>query len=114
MMERLSGLSPFDQFIELLRIFQSLAESRETELLHESPFRNQHIRKTMERMEMLYRFIEAHFGDPIDLEEVAVLCHMTKAAFCRYFKQQTRLTFSEFLNHYRSTKPSVYCLRMSR
>ena len=101
MMEGLSGLSSFDQFLEVLRIFQCLAESTETELLHATPVSNQHTRKTMERMEMLYRFIEAHYGDPIELEEVAVLCHMTKAAFCRYFKQQTRLTFTEFLNHYR-------------
>jgi AraC-like DNA-binding protein len=35
------------------------------------------------------------------VNEVAALCHLTTAAFCRYFKKSTHYTFTDFLNHYR-------------
>ena len=50
---------------------------------------------------MLYRFIDEHYQRKLEIAEVAALCHMTEAAFCRYFKTMTRLTFTDFLNHYR-------------
>ena len=101
MLEGLFSLKPFEQFLEVLRIFQRLAESGETRLMHEAPVRSVFSRKVVERQAMLMHFIETNYGREITVGEAASLCHMTKVAFCRYFKQQTRLTFTEFLNHYR-------------
>jgi len=50
---------------------------------------------------LLYRFIDENYQRKIEISEVAAFCHMTEAAFCRYFKKMTRLTFTDFLNHYR-------------
>ncbi|AEI51760.1 helix-turn-helix transcriptional regulator [Runella slithyformis] len=101
MLQRLSELSSFEQFLELLRLFQVLAESTEITLLHEAPVKNQHNKKSRERLNRLYQFIDENYQRKITVEEVAELCHMTKIAFCRYFKQTTHLTFTAFLNHYR-------------
>jgi AraC-like DNA-binding protein len=101
MLKALSLLPPFEQFLEVLRLFQLLATSIEIELLHDAPVKNQHTKKAQERLKQLYAFIETNYQRKIEVDEAAALCQMTKEAFCRYFKQMTRLTFTEFLNHYR-------------
>lgn len=100
-LQRLHLLPPFEQFLEVLRVLQLLANSPEKTLLHEAPVKNQYSKKAQERLKLLYRFIDEHFQRKIEIEEVAALCNMTEAAFCRYFKKMTRLTFTDFLNHYR-------------
>ncbi|MCC6462586.1 MAG: helix-turn-helix domain-containing protein [Saprospiraceae bacterium] len=102
--ERLKGLHrlpPFEQFLEVLQIFQLLATSHEYELLHPEPVKNQYNRKEHERVKHLYRFIDEQYQRKIEIAEVAALCHLTEAAFCRYFRKMTRLSFTGFLNHYR-------------
>lgn len=101
MIKNLPDLPQFEQLLEVLRLFQLLANSNEITLLHTTPVKNQHNKKLQERLQLLYRFIEENYQRKIEIDEVADLCHMTKIAFCRYFKQTTHLTFTAFLNHYR-------------
>ena len=42
-----------------------------------------------------------NYQKEIDVNEVARLCQLTTAAFCRYFKKSTHHTFTDFLNHFR-------------
>ncbi|PWK28651.1 AraC-like DNA-binding protein [Arcicella aurantiaca] len=93
--------SNFEQFLEILNIFQHLANTQDYELLHEKPVENQYNKKDQERIKRLYQFIDEHYQRKIDLQEVAELSNLSEAAFCRYFKKMTKLTFVEFLNHYR-------------
>lgn len=101
MIKNLPFLSQFEQFLEILRIFQLLASSTEITLLHDAPVKNAYNKKSQERLQLLYQFIQDNYQRKIELEEAANLCYMTKIAFCRYFKLTTHLTFTEFLNHYR-------------
>lgn len=101
MLKNLHALPNFEQLLEVLRIFQILGNSTEIELLHDEPVKNQYNQKSQIRLKLLYRYIDENYNRKIEIEEVADLCNMTKAAFCRYFKQITHLTFIEFLNHYR-------------
>lgn len=94
-------LPPFEQFLEVMRTLQLLANSPEMELLHQAPVRNQYNKKAQARLKLLYKFIDENYQRKIEIAEVAALSHMTAAAFCRSFKQMTRLTFTDFLNHYR-------------
>ncbi|MCA0230079.1 MAG: AraC family transcriptional regulator [Bacteroidetes bacterium] len=100
-MRHLAGLPPFEQFLEILKILQRLANASDITLLHDQPVENQYTKKDQERLKRLYGFIDEHFHHKIEMEEVASLCHLSIPAFCRYFKKMTRLTFTEFLNHYR-------------
>ncbi len=94
-------LPHFQQFLALLDILQLLATATDFKLLHSEPVKNQYTRKDQERLQRLYRFLDEHYQRKIEITEVAELCHFTNAAFCRYFKKMTRLTFTKFLNHYR-------------
>jgi AraC-like DNA-binding protein len=70
-------------------------------LLHDKPFENLYNNKEQLRLKVVYKFIENNYQRAVSIEEIAKLTHLSKAAFCRYFKKMTRLTFTEFLNQYR-------------
>lgn len=58
------------------------------------------------RLDDVFKFTLENYQRPIQLEEVAEVVHMNKAAFCRYFKQHTRKTYLNFLNEIRLQKAS--------
>jgi AraC-like DNA-binding protein len=100
-LKSLSALPHFQQLLELLYIFQLLAISTEYSLLQSRPITNASLLKQQQRMHRIYHFIETHYQQPIDVKEMAQMTHLTTAAFCRYFKKTTHLTFTDFLNQYR-------------
>ncbi|CAH0997095.1 HTH-type transcriptional activator RhaR [Emticicia aquatica] len=100
-LKELSELTQFEQFLEILSIFQFLANTQDYVLLHEKPVENQYNKKDQERIKRLYQFIDENYQRKIELHEVADMSNLSEAAFCRYFKKMTRVTFTEFLNHYR-------------
>lgn len=107
---KLPSLSHFEQFLEILSIFQILANDENMELLHTNSFENQYTKKDQERMKRLYQFIDENYERKIDIQEVANLSNLSDPAFCRYFKKMTRLTFTEFLNHYRINQAKKFLL----
>jgi AraC-like DNA-binding protein len=100
-LKKLHRLGYFEQFLEVLSILQLLSESTEKELLHNHPVENPHTLKEQGRLKTIYQFLDDNYQRKIELSEVATLSNLTNAAFCRYFKRMTKLTFTEFVNHYR-------------
>jgi AraC-like DNA-binding protein len=49
----------------------------------------------------VFDYVMLNFPREIRLDTVADVAHMSPTAFCRYFKQRTRKTFSRFLNEVR-------------
>jgi len=103
-------LNEFDRFLELLSIFNLLANAEDTTFLHVNDFANKFSKKEHERLNRVYAFVEQSYKRPISLKEVAELTNYSKAAFCRFFKQMTKLTFVEFLNNYRINQAKRYLL----
>lgn len=100
-LKEIHHLPNFEQFIEVLSLFQMLATSNEKTFLHELPFDDFYNNKEQNRLKIVYVFIENNFQRNITIDEMGQLTHLSKAAFCRYFKKMTRLTFTEFLNQFR-------------
>ena len=100
-LKRLAALPHFQQLLELLGIFQQLATSQEYTMLHCRPVTHASMLKEQQRMQHIYHFIESHYHHNINVHDVAKLTHLTTAAFCRYFKKTTHLTFTDFINQYR-------------
>ncbi|MDI6034322.1 AraC family transcriptional regulator [Flavobacterium sp. LB2P84] len=100
-LQKIHLLSQFEQFIEVLSLFQILSTSNEMTFLHNKPFENLYNNKEQLRLKVVYKFIEENYQRAVSIEEISHLTHLSKAAFCRYFKKMTRLTFTEFLNQYR-------------
>jgi len=100
-LKKIPAQAHFDQLISLLHIFHLLAKSEEVEVLKVQPIASASILKRQQRLHKIYHFIEVNYQKNIDVNEVAEMCHLTTAAFCRYFKKSTHHTFTDFLNHYR-------------
>lgn len=100
-------LQPFEQFLEILGLFQTMAKATDFELLHTKPIENQHNKREQDRIKNIYQFIDERFQQKININEVANLSNLSKAAFCRYFKKMTKLTFTEFINHYRVNQAKI-------
>ncbi|GAB4042744.1 AraC family transcriptional regulator [Spirosoma litoris] len=100
-LESLPNRPPFERLMALLLIFQQLATSQEAVSLHGKPITNAYNLSEQQRLKRLYQFIEDNYQRKFELAEVASLTNLTTAAFCRYVKRMTRLTFTQFLNQYR-------------
>ncbi|MEL6916899.1 MAG: AraC family transcriptional regulator [Bacteroidota bacterium] len=100
-LKKLVALPPFQQFLEVLHIFEILGNSDEFFLLHDEPVVNTYNKKQKERLQKIYAYIDAHYQEKIQINEVASICNLGKEAFCRYFKKATGTTFISFLNQYR-------------
>ena len=102
-LKALSSLNKFNQFIELIDIFQLLAKSNEYIKLKARPVSNQTILKQQDRMLQIYKHVEENFKDKIDTNLIASKSNLSLPAFCRYFKKATKLTYTDFVNQYRIT-----------
>ncbi len=100
-LKKLEHLDRFHQFMELISIFQFLAESDEYVDLDVRPISNQTILKQQERMHRIHQFVEANFQKPIDTQQMADEVNLSLAAFCRYMKKTTKFTYTDFVNQYR-------------
>ena len=79
---------------------------------HYSAFRGSediYIRKQhdFERLTPLFEFIDRNYGEPITVEQAALVVRMSKSNFMRFFKQVTGQPFVTYLNHFRIAKAEV-------
>ena len=87
-MKALHTFSHFEQLIALLEIFQLLASSNEVINLNARPIANAAVLKEQQRLQKIYHYIETNYRKPVNVNDVAKICHLTTAAFCRYLKKQ--------------------------
>lgn len=64
----------------------------------------------LQQFKQVLEFIYAHYSEPITLDDMATVCHISKSEFCRRFKKSMRQTPFDFLLHYRIRKslPLLY------
>src|SRR3984957_5229826 len=100
-LKELSVLPAFDQLLQLISILQLLAGSAERTMLNHDLESRNFILKDKIRMGAVYEYIDAHYHSDPDVNVIARKVNLTTPAFCRYFKRQTNMTFTDFLNQYR-------------
>lgn len=100
-LRQLEGLSSLEQLLQLIDIFQILANSDEKTILNKDLSSKNFILKDKIRMGAIYEYIDAEYHREPDVNIVAQKVNLTTPAFCRYFRRQTNMTFTEFVNQYR-------------
>ena len=104
-------LNHFEQLLSLLQIFQILATSDEVLELNEQDTSVKLFLNDKIRMGAIYKYIHANYNETPDVNKVASNVHLSTAAFCRYFKKQTKMTFTDFVNQYRITQAKTLLLQ---
>lgn len=99
--EGLSWVDHFDRLIGLLEILKELALTKEYEILNADGVALAVDSKENERINTVYNYIRDNYKEHISLEDISDQVHMTVPAFCRYFKKNSRKTFTKFVNEYR-------------
>ena len=100
-LRQLNELSPLEQLLELMKVFHILATANDKDLLNHDSRWNKFMLKDKIRMGAVYEYIDAEYHNKPDVNVVADKVNLTTPAFCRYFKKQTNMTFTEFVNQYR-------------
>ncbi|MEM7039659.1 MAG: AraC family transcriptional regulator [Bacteroidota bacterium] len=91
-------------FVQVLRLFEALhhiAHAKDLRPLSHLPVRQAPREADSKRINAVFNLVLTHYQRLITLEEAAGVANMTTNAFCRFFKQRTRKTFSRFLNEVR-------------
>jgi AraC-like DNA-binding protein len=108
---RMQTQSHFEQLISLLQVFELLANSKEVIALNEQDTSIKLFFDDKIRMGSVYKYIHANYDQHPDVNAVAASVHLSTPAFCRYFKKQTRMTFTDFVNQYRITQAKTLLLK---
>ncbi|MES2645978.1 MAG: AraC family transcriptional regulator [Bacteroidota bacterium] len=96
-------LGHFEQLLSLLQIFEILAHSQEVAELNDRDTSIKLFLNDKIRMGTVYEYIHDNYSENPDVNIVAAMVHLSTPAFCRYFKKQTKITFTDFVNQYRLT-----------
>ncbi|WP_162055362.1 AraC family transcriptional regulator [Pontibacter pamirensis] len=89
------------RMIALLKCLLAIAEQDELTLLSSLGFQADLSDAENERINAIYEHTLSHFKRKIPLEEIADTAGMTPNSFCRYFKDRTGKTYSQFLTEIR-------------
>lgn len=100
-LQRIHDSEPFDRLIGLLDLLGEMAESTYVEQLNTNGFTLNVMVEDEARMQSIYRHVQNNFMRPITLDEMGRIVNMTVPAFCRYFKNLTHITFTQFVNEFR-------------
>ena len=110
-LQQMQSMEAFDQLMCLIEILQLLAKSKEYEVLNDQDTSVKVFLKDKIRMSSVYDYINSNFDQKPDVNVIASKVHLSTAAFCRYFKKQTKMTFTDFVNQYRINQAKTHLLK---
>lgn len=92
----LSQTDGFERVYGLLHILDLITRTTEKNLIINS---EEDVPKGQysDRLIDVLRFIKSNLAEEITLDQVAEIACMTKQSFCRFFKERTKKTFSQYL-----------------
>ena len=101
MLKELPHRQGFARLLHLLSIFDLLAGTTEYIELNVRAIDGRTAERERERLNRIYRHVEEHFAGPVDVHVAAAVAGLSVPAFCRYFRKQVRMTYTDFVNQHR-------------
>lgn len=96
-LQKLLTAKSAERIILLMQALHIIGISKDIECLATSGFQNTYNELETERINDIYNYTINNFDKKISLEEIASVAHISPNSFCRYFKTQTKKTYSQFL-----------------
>ena len=91
----------FRQLILLLELLHELGKTDQYHLLASESYKEQEQDFSNDRMARVLHYISTSYQQKIELEKVASIAHLHPAAFCRFFKEKSGKSLSQFVNDMR-------------
>lgn len=107
----IKGKNTFESLIGLIEILQILADSNEVKELNKEDTRIKWFLNDKIRMGTIYDFIHENYDKKPNVNDIAKIVGLSTPAFCRYFKKQTNMTFTDFVNNYRINQAKIFLLK---
>ncbi|MDF2933340.1 MAG: AraC family transcriptional regulator [Chryseobacterium sp.] len=101
----------FESFIALMEVFQILSQSTEVRELNKEDTRVKWFLNDKIRMGTIYDYISENYDKNPNVNVIAEIVSLSTPAFCRYFKKQTNMTFTDFVNNYRINQAKMLLLQ---
>lgn len=93
--------SGIERLIFFLKTLETIANVTNYELLSSVGYANSINTEDTERINKVMNFTMKNYTHEIKHNEIADLVNLNKSSFCRYFKNRTHKTYSQFLNEIR-------------
>jgi len=93
---QLTTATGFEKIDGLLNILHLMSVSTEIEYLISSQATEQEVHRS-DRLVDVIKYIEENIASPITLKTVAGIACMTEQSFCRFFRNRTKKSFSQYL-----------------
>jgi len=106
--------TPFERFVQLLRLLQHFAVSEEKRPLASPAFSPSLKASDISRLDEVLAWLRRHRADPITLARAALVAKMSPKSFCRFFKANTGKTLVEYLHELRVGEVSRQLLETNR
>lgn len=110
-LKEMQSKNNFNSLLELFEILNIMAGSSEMHELNTEDTRIKMFMNDKIRMGTIYDYIHENYDKKPDVNDIASIVNLSTAAFCRYFKKQTNMTFTEFVNQYRITQAKTLLLK---
>jgi len=96
-MEKMLNLSNFDCFLKFIGILNQISKADDLFLISKNSIPLHSVSEANRKINIIYEHVMANFHEKITLNEISSKVNMSPTAFCRFFKQRTLKTFSNFL-----------------
>lgn len=110
-LQAIKNKNSFESLVGLIEILQILAHSTEVKELNKEDTRIKWFLNDKIRMGTIYDYIHENYDRKPNVNEVAQVVSLSTPAFCRYFKKQTNMTFTDFVNNYRINQAKIFLLK---
>ena len=100
----MGSATPFGRMTQLLAILDQLAVAKPARHLSSRGFAPSVSDSDATRIDRVSRFILDHIDEPLRLEDIADVAHLSPSAFSRFFKRATGKNFVRYVNELRVAK----------
>lgn len=100
----------FEKIIGLFEILHILSQSNDTNFIVSDGYNAQANYSETDRLSDVYKYVQKHFKDEINLSIISNIANLTPQSFCRLFKKRTGKSFVEYLNEVRIAFACKYLL----
>lgn len=96
-LKRMLKLENFDCFLEFVSVLNNISKMHDIQLISKTSIPMHSVSEDNKKITKVFEYVMANFHKKITLEEISSMANMSPTAFCRFFKQRTLKTFSNFL-----------------